>query len=253
MTRRLGCSLLVLALVVSAAFTTETRDPAAVAVASRTLAAMGGERAFAAVRTLKFNFVVERDGNEATRWHHVWDRWDGRYRVEGKNREGKQALTLLNVQKQGSGRAWIDGTELSGEELKAALDRAYGRFINDSYWLLMPAKMLDPGVSLAFEGGVEKDGKSYDVVQLTFDASCGLTPKDTYWAYVAKESGLMERWEFVLTGQEAKDRAAFAWTDWQDVGGIRLALTKTAVGGATVIRFDHVSASASPDDAAFVK
>lgn len=232
----------------------DTREPAAVAVAERTLAAMGGARAFAALRTLTFDFVVVRDGKEAVRYHHVWDRWDGRYRVEGMNKEGKQVLTLFNVQKPDTGRAWLDGRELDGEELAKAVERAYGRFINDSYWLLMPAKMMDPGVSLAAEGEVEKDGEKCDVVRLTFADSVGLTPKDTYWAYVSKASGLMERWEMVLTGQEAKDRTAFTWTDWQDIGaGVRLSLTKAAEGGSTVIRFDHVSGSTAPNDAAFVK
>jgi hypothetical protein len=242
-----------LLLVAAAAVASETREPAAVAVARRTLQAMGGEQAFAKLRTLKFDFVVERDGKEVARIHHVWDRWDGRYRVERLNREGQHVLTLFNVQKPGFGRSWLDGKELTGDALKKALETAYGRFINDTYWLLMPAKMQDPGVNLASEGEAEKDGKRYDVVRVTFGEGVGLTPKDTYWAYVSKESGLMERWEFVLTGQEAKDREAYAWNDWQTVGGVRLAMAKSAVGAAAVIRFDHVSGSDAKDDAAFEK
>ena len=252
MTRRIA-ALILLPLIFTLAFASETRDPAAVAVASRALAAMGGERAFAALRTLKFDFVVERDGKVVARFHHVWDRWDGRYRVEGLDRDGRNALTLFNVQKAGEGRSWLDGRELAGDELKKALERAYGRFINDTYWLLMPATMQDPGVNLASEGEAEKDDKTYEIVRLTFGEAVGLTPRDTYWAYVSKESGLMERWEFVLTGQEAKDRAAFTWTDWQSVGGVRLSLAKTAQSGSTVIRFDHVSGTGSADDDAFVK
>jgi hypothetical protein len=251
MTRRIAALPLLLLLGLTLAFASETRDPAAVTVARRTLAAMGGERAFAALRTLKFDFVVERDGKEVARVHHVWDRWDGRYRVEGKNREGKNALTLFNVQKPSVGRSWLDGQELAGDELEKALERAYGRFINDTYWLLMPAKMEDPGVNLTSEGEAEKDGKTYDVVRLTFGDAVGLTPKDNYWAYVSKESGLMDRWEFVLTGQEEKDRAAFAWTDWQNVGGVRLARAKTSQDGSTVIRFDPVSGTGSADDSVF--
>ena len=228
----------------------EPRDPAAVAVAETTLDAMGGKQAFAALRTLKFDFVVERDGKELTRVHHVWDRWDGRYRVEAINREGKHVLTLFNVQKPGEGRSWSDGKELAGEELKEALKRAYGRFINDTYWFLMPAKMLDPGVNLASEGETELDGKAYSVVRLTFDG-VGLTPNDTYWAFVSKTSGLMDRWQFVLTGQDPKTREGFLWSDWQTVGGIRVALKRTSTDGSTVIHFDHVDGSASPDDAAF--
>jgi uncharacterized protein DUF6503 len=240
-----------LVLCVTSAFAAETRDPAAVAVARRALEAMGGAQAFATLRTLKFDFVVERDGKEVARVHHVWDRWDGRYRIEGVNRDGKNFRTLFNVQQQGTGRSWLDGKELDGEALKKALERAYGRFINDTYWLLMPAKMQDPGVNLASEGESEKDGKTYDVVRLTFSDGVGLTPKDTYWAYVSKDSGLMERWEFVLTDQKAEDREAFLWTDWQTVLGVRLAMAKTAAGGGTAIRFDHVSGSASSDDSAF--
>jgi len=251
MTKIVALALAVVALLTTPLAGADTREPAAVAVAARTLDAMGGAAAFASLRTLAFDFVVERDGKEVARYHHVWDRWDGRYRIEGVNRDGKKVLTLFNVQQPGTGRSWMDGVELHDEDLKKALERAYGRFINDSYWLLMPAKMLDPGVSLASEGEAEKDGKRYDVVRLTFGDGVGLTPKDTYWAFVSKETGLMERWEMVLTGQEAKDRSAYLWTDWKTVGGVRLAMSKPSVGNATVIRFDNVTGSSTPDDAAF--
>jgi hypothetical protein len=127
--------LAVLFVLAASAFASETREPAAVAVARRTVQAMGGEQAFAKLRTLKFDFVVEREGKETGRIHHVWDRWDGRYRIERLNREGRHVLTLFNVQKPGVGRSWLDGEELTGDVLKKALETAYGRFINDTYWL----------------------------------------------------------------------------------------------------------------------
>lgn len=230
----------------------ETRDPDAVAVAKKTLDAMGGPDAFAHLRTLKFDFVVVREGKEVGRYHHAWDRWDGRYRVEGMTRDGKHALTIFNVQKRDAGgRAWLDGRELSGEELKGALERAYGRFINDSYWLLMPAKLLDPGVDLAMEGTKEVDGKSYDVVRVSFEEHVGLTPQDTYWAYVSKDSGLMERWEFVLTGQKPEDKSTFAWSAWSSVGPVKLAMDKSAPDGKFAIKFENVSGSTGEDAAAF--
>ncbi len=230
----------------------ETRDAAAVTVAHKTMGAMGGEQAFAGLRTLKFDFVVERGGKEVARFSHVWDRHDGRYRVEGKNKEGKTFLTLFNINKPKEGRAWLDGKALAGNDLAKALEHGYGRFINDSYWLLMPAKMMDPGVNLVSEKEAEEGGKKYDVVRVTFGENVGLTPKDTYWAYVSRDSGLMERWDFVLQGQEAKDRSTFLWQDWQDIGsGVRLALSKKTPDGTTVIRFDRVSGSTAADDAAF--
>jgi hypothetical protein len=238
-------TVLLLLPAVSAAAPGSTGDPAS-ALAQRTLDAMGGNKSFAGLRTLAFDFVVERDGKEAARWHHLWDRWDGRYRVEGVNREGKHFLALFNVQHRGEGQVWLDGVALSGEDLAKALDRAYARFINDTYWLLMPAKLLDPGVHLSLEDPEEKDGKTYDVLRVTFDDGVGLTPHDTYWAYIAKDTGLMERWEMVLTGQKPEERSAYTWTDWESVDGVKLAMKKAAVGAAAVIRFDHVSGS--PDE-----
>lgn len=228
----------------------ETRDPASVHVAERTLDAMGGAAGFAKLRTLTFDFVVVRAGKELGRWHHVWDRWDGRYRLEGKDKTGRALLILFNVNKRGEGRAWADGKPLEGDDLKAALERGYGRFINDSYWLLMPAKMLDPGVNLASEGETTVDGKAYDVVRLTFN-DVGLTPKDTYWAYVAKSSGLMERWDMVLTGQKPEERSSYSWTDWTQEGPVRLAMTKSTPDGSFAIKFENVKGSEKGDDAAF--
>jgi hypothetical protein len=249
------CALVALcllpAIVVPAARAAESREPAAVATAQKTLQAMGGEKGFADLRTLKFDFVVVRGGKDAGRYRHVWDRWDGRYRLEGKNKEGKDLLVLFNVQNRGQGRAWVDGKELAGDDLKAMLERAYGRFINDSYWLLMPAKMLDPGVNLGSEGEKQVDGKTYDVVRVSFEDGIGLTPKDTYWAFVAKDTGLMERWEMILTGQKSEEREAFSWTDWKPVGPVKLAMTKSAPDGSFAIRFDNVSGSGEADDAAF--
>ncbi|MFN2412818.1 MAG: DinB family protein, partial [Pyrinomonadaceae bacterium] len=35
---------------------------------------------------------------------------------------------------------------------------AYARWVNDSYWLLGPLKVLDPGVKLTYEGSKESEG-----------------------------------------------------------------------------------------------
>ena len=55
------------------------------------------------------------------------------------------------------GSAWLKGKALEGEEQKKPLERAYGAWVNDTYWLLMPYKLRDPGVILRLrrrgEGG----------------------------------------------------------------------------------------------------
>ena len=46
------------------------------------------------------------------------------------------------------GRAWLKGKELAGDEAKKHLEQAYAAWVNDTYWLLMPYKLKDPGVTL---------------------------------------------------------------------------------------------------------
>jgi hypothetical protein len=189
-------------------------DPEAAAAAQRTLEAMGGEEAWEATRFLRFNFF-------GFRLHH-WDRYTGRHRLEGKNREGDSYLVLHNVRTR-EGEAWVNGERQQGDAAKEWLERAYGAWVNDSYWLLMPYKLRDPGVNLTYEGQEEIEGTAYDKLKLTFDG-VGLTPGDTYWAWINRGTGLMDRWAYRLEGWEA-DRAPtpWLWQGWQTYGGVKLA------------------------------
>ncbi len=92
---------------------------------------------------------------------------------------------------------------------------AYAWWVNDTYWLLMPYKMRDPGVTLAMAGRETKGGDSWDKVLLTFD-DVGLTPKDRYWVFVNAKTGLVDRWEFVLKGEKTPP-VPFEWKGWKAV------------------------------------
>ncbi|MDH3522359.1 MAG: hypothetical protein OES32_02135 [Acidobacteriota bacterium] len=179
---------------------------------------MGGS-AFAAARVLRFTWAFERDGERAAAYEHSWDRWTGDYRLEGTDREsGEPWLALFNVESR-QGRAWLGGEELAGDALAERLEMAYGRFINDTYWLLMPWKWLDPGVHLAYAGTAEVDGETCDVVELTFGEAVGLTPNDRYRGYVSRTSGLMVRWSYILQNEDLTsgegEPTVWRWTEWQ--------------------------------------
>jgi hypothetical protein len=199
-------------------------DTRALEIADRVMTALGGKPAWDGTRYLRFGFGTERDGKFVGRTH-TWDKWEGRYRVEGTTREGQPFLTLMNLNTK-DGSAWLDGKKLEGAELKSALERAYGMWVNDTYWLLMPYKMRDPGVILAY-AGEEKgaNGAMYDKVKLTFD-NVGLTPRDTYWVWVNHATGMVDRWDFVLKG-EAVPPTTYAWTGWKKHGNIMLAGERT--------------------------
>lgn len=193
---------------------TAASDPKAVALAERTLEAMGGREAWESTRFVRFNFF-------GFRVHH-WDRYTGRHRLEGKSREGVAYVVLHNVVDR-TGRVFLDGQEATGEAQKEWLERAYGAWINDTYWLVMPYKLRDPGVVLSYAGEETIDGKVYDKVALGFD-NVGLTPGDHYWAYLDRATGLMDRWAYHLQDMKPEDPpTVWTWEGWQRYGKILLA------------------------------
>ena len=131
-------------------------------------------------------------------------------------------LILMNIHtKQGS--AYKNGEPLAGEELEAALGQGHEAWVNDSYWMFMPYKMLDPGVTLKFVGERETAaGNAAMVVDLTFE-SVGYTPQNRYHVYVGKESGLVEQWDFYAEAGNPEPNFASPWENWERFGGIMLA------------------------------
>jgi hypothetical protein len=81
--------------------------------------------------------------------------------------------------------------------------------------------MKDPGVILAYGGEETKDGATWDKVVLTFD-NVGLTPKDKYWLYVNRNTKMVDRWDYVLKGENVPP-TSWAWKGWQKKGAILLA------------------------------
>jgi hypothetical protein len=225
-------------------------DPKAVAVAERVMQALGGESAWNATRYLRFDFAVDRGGKTLMRRAHTWDKWSGRYRVEAKDKDGRDVAVTMDLNtKQGS--ATVGGAPVSGEALKKALDDAYAWWVNDSYWLLMPYKLRDPGVSLAYAGEERKGQDAWDKLLLTFDG-VGLTPRDKYWIWVNRASGLVDRWEFVLKGEKTAP-VPFEWKGWKAYGRIRLADDRVNPKDGTRIHFPVLDAPATVPDTAFAR
>jgi len=232
-------------------------DPKAAALAQRSMDAMGGKAAFEARPFVRFDWAVERDGTIGARFEHRWDRATGRYRLDGKTKEGKAFRVLFNVNDR-QGQAWLDGKLLEGKEASDHLEMAYGRFINDSYWLLMPWKWLDPGVTLAYAGEKTIGGQSFEVALLTFEKGVGLTSGDRYWGFVSKQSGRMERWEYLLEKEDGSPGegapTAWIWSDWKEAGGgVRLAtrMLKEGEGPKVAIVFPVAALEAEVPAGAF--
>src|SRR5215472_7236254 len=225
------------------------RDAKADAIGKEFISALGGEGAWDKARQLKFDFIVDREGKTVARFSHVWDRYTGDYRVSGTDKAGAPFVVLFNVNTK-QGKAFVNGVAVEGEEKEKLLKTGYGRFINDTYWLLAPWKIFDPGVTLTYDGEKPCPGSgTCDVLKLSFD-SVGLTPKDIYSLWSAKDGRQMVQWQYVLKGAQDEPTTAL-WKNWQKMGGMSLSTEKEIVGKNTMIRFENVSVSPTRDDALF--
>jgi len=219
-------------------------------IAGEVWQALGGDAGWNQARFWRFSFDVEKDGKTLASYRHAWDRFTGRYRLEGTNKEGKAFVILFNVNDR-TGKAWVGGAPADAEKTKQMLEYGYGRYINDTYWFLMPYKMKDPGVHLSFEGEKTDDsGKKWQVVRLNFDKGIGLTSGDQYHAYIDPASHLMGRWDYELEGED-HDKGSWNWTDWKKIGPLMLCPDKKEIGGTTLIRTPFQVVSDTVDESVF--
>ena len=224
-------------------------DPQAIEIARRAIAASGGMKGWSDTRYLAFDFVYEVGDAAPIAYRHHWDIGTGAYMVEGMlDEEQTPYVVIFNVNTR-QGNAWVAGKPAAEEDLARLLEDAYGRFINDSYWLIMPLKLLDPGVHLHYEGEVSSETGARDRIRVSFDSGIGLTPGDVYWVEVDRKSGRMVRWEFVLEGDE--DKYGYSWTEWGKYGPLNLSTLKEYDDGSERILLLNVIASRELDPEPF--
>lgn len=216
--------------------TGSTADEQASRIAAQMLDAMGGAENWEQARFIRFTNV-----RRARKTTFTWDRWSGRLRIDAQNEGGVPYVILMNLNSK-QGNVHVEGNQLRGKELSDYLNRGAQMWKGATYWFLMPFKWNDPGVNLAYEGEESFDGGVYDIVHLTFDGSAGAG--DEYWAYVNRDSHLMDRWKFKLGAGFEGD---YRWSRWQRYGGIRVATQRD--GNDEVIRFEDIFVGeAMPDE-----
>jgi len=226
-------------------------DPRAIVIADLAMAALGGHQAWDQTRFIQFAFAVERNGQRVAYRMHLWDRWEGRLRYETHGKDGAPIVVLLDVETR-QGDAWrlpqestvsvgAPGSPAKIDARAAAplLVEAYEAWINDTYWLLMPYKMKDPGVHLGYAGEESRDGEEYDLVELTFD-DVGLTPRDRYWAHVNRRTHLMDRWSYILQDDPPGSRpTVWDWKGWTRRGRVLLCPEKISTRKGATLRILH--------------
>jgi hypothetical protein len=215
--RRLLGVALALAVASPALAETPASDHKAVVIADQVMKALGGKKRWDDLEGLRWSFGSSVNDTVRSTRRHSWDKHTGWHRVEGKTRAGG---TFLFIHRVGTdqGMAWMDGTPIEGDSLQKLLKRANSIWINDTYWMLMPYKLRDPGVTLKYDGRQKLGGTDYDKLSLTFE-NVGDTPGDHYWVFVNHATHRIGRWEMVLQGDQPPARA-YSWEGWEEHDGL---------------------------------
>jgi hypothetical protein len=202
-------------------------DPSAIQLADSIMHAMGGRENWDKTRFISWTFFGRRD--------LVWDKYAGRVRIESKS---DSTTYLVNVN-TGEGRVKIKNTEITEpDSLRKLLDKAKSMWINDSYWLVMPFKLKDSGVTLKYMGEDTLKGGRFNTLVLTFK-EVGVTPQNKYKLYVDIKEKLVRNWAYYSNA--AQDTANFIrpWDNYQKYGNVLLSADRSDKAGPSNVKVDE--------------
>jgi hypothetical protein len=174
--------------------------------------AMGGRAAWDATRYIQWTFFGARN--------HWWDKHTGNIRIEAP---ASDLTILMNIHTmQGTAKKGTREYDAESDSLQYFLDQGLSMWINDSYWLVMPFKLKDSGVTLQYlKEDTLSGGYPADVLQLTFE-SVGRTPQNKYHVYVDQADHLVKQWAFFANAQNEAPNFIAPWDNYQQHGTILL-------------------------------
>src|SRR4030042_3608551 len=187
-------------------------------LAEEVLKKIGGEKNWKKTRYIRFDHVLIKDGVEISRFQHLWDKTTGNYRMEWIESADASIISLFNLQNK-VGTVYINGKMVDFNDSSPYLDIVYQKFLEHSYCLYLPFKLLSTEYSLAL--GTPSDDaviKDYHVLRLRIDQK-GLIPDGDYNFIINKKSKLIDQCLFTL-----KDgcEGVYLWKNWEKYGKLML-------------------------------
>jgi hypothetical protein len=202
-------------------------DPAAIQLADSIMHAMGGRENWDKTRFISWTFFGRRD--------LVWDKYTGRVRIESRP---DSSIYLVNVN-SGEGRVKIKNTEITEpDSLKKLLNKAKSIWINDSYWLVMPFKLKDSGVTIKYMGEDTLQKQRFNTLFLTFK-DVGVTPQNKYKLYVDINDKLIRYWAYYTNASQDTANFVRPWDNYQQYGSILLSGDRSDKGGPSNVKVDE--------------
>ena len=192
-------------------FDIEGSDPAAIMIADKVMDAMGGRKAWDETHYISWVFFGSR--------RLTWDKWSGDVRVDYLKEDLNIIVNIHDI----TGKVSKNGEEMTNpDSLKSYLTKGRNAWINDSYWLVMPFKLKDSGVTLAYlDEDTTQVGAAAHKLELTFK-DVGVTPENYYEVWVDAESNLVTQWAFYSDHAQPEPRFTAEWSGYETYGKIKL-------------------------------
>ncbi len=186
-------------------------DTTAMHIADEVMQAMGGRAAWDSTRFVSWNFF----GNRSL----LWDKHTGNVRIEVPR---DSAIYLININ-ENTGKVMLHGQEIThADSLAKYVEQGKKIWVNDSYWLFMPFKLKDSGVTLTHVGeDTMQNGENADVLELRFK-NVGFTPENKYRVFVDQEDHLVKQWAYFPEASMDTPRFITPWENYQKYGSIML-------------------------------
>ena len=185
---------------------TNSRDSSvlkATSIAKRVISAMGGDENFEETNFIGWTFFGSRK--------LLWDNQNDRVRVDYIKKE----LTIITSLNSEETKLFMNGSEITdADSLIKYSTRGKRIWANDSYWLLMPFKLLDEGVNLKYVKDTLLNTVKTSILEMTFE-NVGFTPENKYWIYVDMNSYLITQWDFYNTYTDITPEFSNTWGDYK--------------------------------------
>ncbi len=211
----------------AAGFDLEHSDPAAIELADSVMVAIGGRKNWDDTQFISWSFFGRRN--------LVWDKNGGRVRIESLPDSTIYLLKLDDLQ----GRVQVRGVEITEpDSLSKMLAKGKSIWINDSYWLVMPFKLKDSGVTLKYLGeDTTMTGVRCNTLELTF-RNVGDTPENKYRVYVDLRDNLVKQWAFYRRANQDSANWVRPWDNYRRHGKILLSSDRSDNAGPADVRVD---------------
>ncbi len=183
-------------------------DVKAIKIANDVIYAMGGIESFNEIQYIGWTFFDVRK--------LIWDKKNDLVRIDYI----KKQLTIITSLHSEETKLYMNGIEINHpDSLSKYSIKGKKIWANDSYWLIMPFKLLDDGVNLKYVQDSMFNNANATILEMTFE-NVGFTPENKYWIYVDLNTNLVTQWSFFDKYSDTQAEFSNTWGDYKLYGNI---------------------------------